>query len=141
MTYATRQDMIDRYGDTLLVDLTDRGDVATGLIDEDTLDQALEDATDEVTGYLKRYKLPLAEVPRALVAITSALAIYQLYVHEVPDKHQRDYDNAQKRLREIQSGVFVLDVEGVAPDSSGAGGVRVTDRERPMTEDNLKSFI
>lgn len=140
-TYATEEDLIDRYGERLLVDLTDRGDTSTGLIDADTVTRALTDASVEVDGYLGRYKLPLTDTPPALVAITCALAIFQLHVHAPSDKIKMDYDTAQRRLREISSGVFKLPNEGVEPDGTGAGGARTTDRDRPFTEDNMKGFI
>jgi phage gp36-like protein len=140
-TYATEEDLIDRYGERLLVDLTDRGDVSTGVTDSDTIARALTDATVEVDGYLRLYKLPLTEIPPALVAITCALAIFQLHVHAPSEKIKMDYETAQRRLREISAGTFKLPIAGVEPDTSGSGGARTTDRERPFTETNLKGFI
>ncbi len=143
MAYATKADMIDAYGNRLLVDLTDRGDVATGLIDDDTLDQALDHASAEIDGYIAaRYVLPLSEVPRFVTDLTCVLAVWRLHTHEPSGKIKTDYEMAQKKLREISNGTLrIPGATGVEPAGTGAGAARVTDRERPMTETNLKSFI
>ncbi|WP_439523175.1 gp436 family protein [Marivita sp.] len=143
MAYATRTDMMDAYGERLLVDLTDRGDVATGLIDDNTLDQALDHASAEIDGYMAaRYVLPLSEVPRLVTDLTCALAVWRLHTNEPSGKIKADYEAAQKKLLQISDGKLRLPgATGIEPAGTGAGGARVTDRERPMTEDNLKSFI
>lgn len=143
MAYATKDDMIDAYGIRLLVDLTDRGDVATGLIADDTLDQALAHATAEIDGYIAvRYVLPLSEVPRFITDLTCVLAVWRLHTHEPSGKIKADYETAQRKLRELSNGhIRIPNALGVEPAGTGASGARVTDRARPMTEDNLKSFI
>jgi len=57
------------------------------------------------------------------------------------DKIRQDYADALKTLTLISSGTIRLDVAGVEPASSGANGVRVTDRDRPLSNANLKGFI
>ncbi len=44
-------------------------------------------------------------------------------------------------LTDIAKGVIRLPVEGIESPGTGGTGVRITDRERPMTTDNLKGFI
>jgi len=44
-------------------------------------------------------------------------------------------------LRDIGAGVVRLSVAGAKPGVSGGTGVRITDRERPLTEANLKGFV
>ena len=142
MTYATQNDLIDYYGEARLVDLTDRGDVATGMIDSASVEQALEHATAEVDGYLSgRYVLPLSEIPSTLVDLTCILALWRLSTHNRSESLKQDYEAAQKKLDKIASGKFRLTVEAVQAETTSAGGARVTDRERPMTEDTLKGFI
>ena len=46
-----------------------------------------------------------------------------------------------KSLREIAAGVIRLDVAGVEPAASGASGVKVTDRERDLTPENMRGYI
>ena len=44
MTYSSLAELTDRYGTSQLISLTDRADVATGVIDTDVIDQALASA-------------------------------------------------------------------------------------------------
>ncbi len=142
MTYTTQSELEDHYGTALLVDLTDRAEVATGVIDTDVVAQAIDDAAGEINGYLKaKYVLPIEGVPDPLGVLARRIAIYNLHVYDPTPKIVRDYERAIQTLKDISKGLVQLDAEGVAPKSSGAGGAQVTDRERPMTADNMKGFI
>lgn len=142
MSYCTQTDLIERYGSQLLVDLTDRAEVATGTIDADAVTRAISEADALIDGYVKgRYVLPFATVPDPLGTISRAIAIYTLHVYEPNEKIVRDYNQALRTLQEIAKGVVLLDADGVTPSGTGAGGVRVNDRERPFTADNMKGWI
>ena len=136
MPYATLQQLIDRYGERMLVRLTDRGESANLQIDGDTVDRALADADALIDGYLGgRYALPL------VVDIAQRLAIWNLHTSTTDEKVAADYKAALATLRDISTGAVRLPVAGVEPASSGASGVQVTDRERPFTAENMKGFM
>ncbi len=142
MSYASQADLVERFGTDLLVDLTDRASPPTGEIDADVVTRALEDTDAMIDGYLKgRYKLPLSSTPPLLRDLAQAIAVYKLHRDTVADKIRTDYTDALKMLALISAGSVRLDVEGVEPESSGATGVRTTDRERPLTPENMKGFI
>ncbi|MGH1416896.1 MAG: gp436 family protein [Pelagimonas sp.] len=142
MTYTTQSELEDHYGTSLLVDLTDRAEVATGGIDAVVVAQAIDDAAGEINGYLKaKYVLPIDGIPDPLGVLARRMAIYNLHVYEPSAKITRDYERAIATLKDISKGLVKLDAAGVAPKSSGAGGAQVTDRERPMTAENMKGFI
>lgn len=142
MTYATQDDLIDRVGERLLIDLTDREEQQSLMIDADAVAQALGHADAEINGYLAdRYVLPLSEVPPTIVDLACVLAIWRLHTYEPTSKIKADYDEAQRKLREIARGVFRLPVDGVEPANTGTSGAQFTDRERPFTETSMKSFI
>ncbi len=143
MAYATKADMIDAYGERLLIDLLDREDAPTGQIDELALTKALDHASAEIDGYIAaRYVLPLQDIPTLLRDLTCVLAVWRLHTHEPSGKIKTDYEGAQKKLLQISEGKLrIPGAAGIEPAGTGAGGARVTDRERPMTEANLKSFI
>ncbi|MDF2232176.1 DUF1320 domain-containing protein [Albimonas sp. CAU 1670] len=142
MSYATLQQLTDRYGERMLVMLTDRGETATRQIDGDTVDRALADADALIDGYLAgRYALPLAETPPLIVDLAQRIAIWNLHTSAADEKIEADYKDARATLKDIASGAARLPVAGVEPPSSGASGVRITDRERPMTEANMKGWI
>jgi len=142
MAYATLQQLTDRYGERMLINLTDRGDVATDTIDTDAVDRAIADTQAVIDGYLAgRYALPLESVPDLVADIAQAIAIYKLHVVAADPKIETDYKDAIKALEKIASGMITLEVAGVEPAGSGSSGVQVTDRDRPMTAANLKGFI
>lgn len=142
MTYATQAELVERFGETMLIDLTDRANPPAGTIDAGVVADALADTDAMIDGYLLgRYLLPLAATPALLKDLAKAIAIYKLHGDSVADKIRADYQDALKTLDKIAAGTIRLNVAGVEPVSSGASGVKTTDRPRDFTPDNLKGFI
>lgn len=142
MTYASQNDLIERFGEPMLVDLTDRADPPVGEIDAEVVARALADADAVINGYLSgRYKLPLAQTPDLLRDLAIAIAGYKLHRATASDKVRQDYDDAISTLKQIANGIVRLNVEGVEPTAAGTAGARVTDRERPLTAATLKGYI
>lgn len=142
MAYTSLDRLARRFGTSMLVQLTDRGEVATGVVDVEAVDQALTD-TDAVidSSLAKRYRLPLAAVPAVVADLALSIAIYKLHPTMPDEKIERDYDQALKDLRDLATGTKTLDVAGIEPETSGAGGVVTTDRERMFTNESLRGFI
>lgn len=105
--YVAAQELIDRYGEEELIQLTDRHGM--GAIDHAVLDQAIADASAEIDSYLAgRYTLPLVEVPAALSRIACEIARYHLY-DDAPTEAVKDrYDNAIRFLRSLAKGEISL---------------------------------
>jgi len=142
MSYAAQSDLIERYGEDMLVDLTDRVTPPAGAIDASVVDAALANTDALIDGYLKgRYHLPLATTPALVKDIAIAVAIYKLHRNQVSDKIATDYKDALRALAQIATGTVRLDVAGVEPEASGSTGVRTTDRARDLTPENLKGLI
>lgn len=142
MTYATQADLVERYGEQMLIDLTDRATPAAGTIDSGVVDRALADTDAAIDGYLKgRYALPLATTPPLLRDLAQAIAVYKLHRNTVSNKVSEDYDGALRMLRDIGRGALRLDVAGIEPAASGTSGVRTSDRARDLTPDNMKGFV
>lgn len=141
MTYATLDHLLDSFGPDLLVQLTDRGEVATGQINADIVERALRDTDAKINGYLGRYQRPLSEVPELLVDLAQVIAIYKLHRFKPDPKIKDDYDEAMRTLRDISNGIVTLSIAGAEVPGTEGNGVRITDRERPLTEANLKGFI
>lgn len=75
--YASRIAMVDRFGESEVVALTDR--TRTGQIDDSVLLPALESASAEIDGYLAgRFPLPLTNPPRILAGYACDIARYRL---------------------------------------------------------------
>jgi phage gp36-like protein len=140
--YATLEELTERFGERMLLQLTDRASPPAGAIDQAIVDRALADADAVIDGYLAgRYQLPLSEVPPLVVDLAQVVAIYKLHPFEPDPKISKDYDQALKTLREIAQGVVRLPAAGIEPAAVSSSGVKTNDRERPFTEDNLKGFV
>ncbi|PTW61426.1 phage gp36-like protein [Breoghania corrubedonensis] len=144
MTYATQQDLIDRFGADELIQLTDRLSVPPAAIDADVVARALSDADALIDSYLrKRYALPLDPAPPVLVKIASDLARYNLY-DDGADKDGpvvRAQGSALAWLRDVSKGLIELDDgTGDAPAASGGGQVRASYPDRVFTRDSLRGY-
>lgn len=124
--YAALPDLIDRYGEEELVQLTDR--LGIGAIDPQVALQALADAAAEIDGHLAgRYALPLATVPPLLTAYACDLAREKLYKDVAPEIVVKRADDARRFLRLAAEGRIGL---GVSPAPDTPGGVQVAAGER-----------
>jgi len=112
MPYATRQEMIDRFGEAELIQLTDRAEPLTNAIVDSVLDAALADADSEINGYLQaRYSLPLATVPLLVQKLSRTIARYNLYDKFAPEKIEKDYNQAMSTLKLISNGGVQLGLD------------------------------
>lgn len=142
MTYTSLLALQRRFGAGMLVQLTDRAPVSTGLLDQTVVDQALADTDAVIDASLAvRYRLPLAATPAVVADLALAIAIYKLHVVEPDGKIARDYLQALKDLDKIASGEKRIDAAGLEPDSSGASGVLTFDRDRELTPDTLRGYV
>lgn len=112
MPYCTRQNLIDRFGEQELIQLTDRDNL--GVISDAVLNQAISDADAEINGYLTAYTLPLATVPANLVRIACDVTRYYLYDDAVTEQVKTRYDSAIKYLVQVARGLISL-----GPDTAG----------------------
>lgn len=143
MSYATLQTLIDRYGEQVLIQLTDRGLVAGGVVVEATVTRALTDADAMINGYLAaKYALPLSETPALVIDLSAKIAWWNLHPYEPDAKAKADYDMAMRTLRDIAAGTVRLPIaSGLDAPGTGTTGATVSDRERLLTSDNLRGFI
>jgi phage gp36-like protein len=141
VTYATSDQLETRYGVELLVQLTDRGMPTTGQIDAATVERALVDTDALIDGYLAaRYRLPIAAVPKLLVDVAEAVAIYKLHWADPAAKITADYRDALKTLADLAAGRQRLDIAGIEPEISAASGSRATSAPRVFTDQALRGF-
>lgn len=141
MTYATQQDLIDRFGNAELVQLTDKVNKPASTIDPTPVSLALADATALIDGYLgKLYRLPMAAVPPVLAKICCDIARYYLHgkAAEKDGPVAIAYGDAVRWLKDVSNGLVTLDVEGVSPAQSGGGSVKASAPGRVFTRDSLR---
>lgn len=107
MTYATQSDLVDRFGDTELIQRTNR--TGGNTIDTVVLGRALADADAEIDGYLAaRYQLPIATPPALLVRLAADIARYHLYDDGLPDTVSKRYADAVTLLKRLANGEVQL---------------------------------
>ncbi|WP_036204735.1 phage protein Gp36 family protein [Marinobacter sp. MCTG268] len=140
MSYASQADLVERFGERELVNLTDRS--GTGSIDSSVLTVALEDASAEIDGYLAaRYQLPLTSVPTVLVRVCADIARYFLHDDNQGDVVEARYKSAVALLKQLASGQVSLGLSdsGESPESND--GAEMQSGGRVWGRDDSKGFI
>lgn len=138
MTYATQTDLVDRFGELELAQLTDR---ATGaVVDTVVLGRALADADAEIDSYLAtRYTLPLASTPVVLTRLACDMTRYRLYDDGMPDTVRQRYEDAVSLLKRMAKGdVLLVGMAEVAV--AGVDTVYHSFAPRQMSDENLRGF-
>ncbi|MBO2698115.1 MULTISPECIES: gp436 family protein [Shewanella] len=142
-TYATKQDLIDRDESMLWNFAIDRD---TGELNDTYINQALEQADEEIDSFLgRRYVLPLPSVPGILNKIAILIAFYWLADrdNQATNLLEDRYKMQLETLREIASGKRELGLPTIeAPAESSVGKVElVQDNERLFTRNNLRGVL
>ena len=144
MSYAVPQDMINRYPNRDLVQLTNE-DPAVTTINTTSLQQALDDASAEIDGYIEgRFTLPLADPPAVLNRLATDIAMYRLQalrpLHDLADARRR-YDDVTALLAKVAAGELTL---GLALDGKepavAAEAEAIEGPRRVFTRDRLRGF-
>lgn len=117
MIYATQDDLIARFGETELVQLTDRA--SDGVVDVAYLDVSITEAQAEVDSYIGAiYDLPLLTVPVSLVTATCNIARYRLYNQQATEEVKIRYEDTIRWLRDVARGLASLGLPSTqAPES------------------------
>ena len=118
--YATKKDLVARFGENVLsLALMFPADVP------DPLETALQDACEEVDGYLAvRYPLPLPNVPNNLKRLVCEIARYKLYFEEAPEATEVRYRMAIDFLKGVRDGknsLAILDSNDQISDDQPKG--------------------
>jgi phage gp36-like protein len=138
MDYAVQQDMIDRFGEAELIQLTDRSNPPAEVIDATVLAGALSDANQEVEASVgARYPLPLPSIPPVLTRCACDLARYFLYDVKAPEEVRNRATDARALLKSIAAGTVSLGLP-TAPDSLGEPEADGPDRV--FTADTLRDY-
>lgn len=138
--YANVADMVARFGDLEVMQISDRN--ADGQIDDDVVEVALADATAEIDAYLGRFKQPFTETPPILKRLCCDIARYRLVAtsgvlitEEIRNRYKIDVLDLLKALAkgDVQLGVDSLG-EQVATSDNGV--VFVNRKNRIFARDN-----
>jgi len=118
--YCPLQGLIDRFGETELLKLTDMN--RTGLIDTVRVERTLDDAGQEINTYLAaRYDTPIDPAPDILARLCADIARYRLYENRVTEDVRNRYRDAVAMLRDLASGKATLPSATDEPAAPVAG--------------------
>lgn len=133
--YVQPQALVDEFGETELIELTDIGSPRANEVDFAVAQRACDRTNTEIAAALSaRYTLPLASVPEVLRYVGLDLAHYYLYQTEPPTWVQTRFDAAKATLRDIQSGRLPLGV-----DAGGASAAQPS-QNLPQFNAGTKAF-
>jgi phage gp36-like protein len=142
VTYATQQDLIDRFGEDELIQLTDRDIPPSGEIDATAVARALADTDGRIDGFLaSRYPLPLSSVPAEINRLACDIARY--FLARLPtDEMRKRYDDATAWLTNVAKGQFSLGLDANQQETPSSPSVVVSQRPHRVFDDcNLDGFI
>jgi phage gp36-like protein len=128
MPYADKQDMLLRFGETEVRQLTDLAVPSLGATDDAVLTKALGDASAWIDGYLVgRYSLPITN-PTALATLNvhcCNVARFQLMSTRADEQATAMYKSAEAFLTRVATGTITLIPPAEAPAAAGMGDVEV----------------
>lgn len=140
MPYATVDQMVVRFGEPVLIQLSDPEAQA---LQADAIGEALADASGVMDSYLaRRYSLPLSASAAVLVDCCADLALYRLMrlrpASATEDAKERA-DAAMDWLKDVGSGRAVIQ-ELEAPASMPGGSVQVSSSRRLFSREGLHGY-
>lgn len=137
MTYATDQDLIQRFGQYEIEQLALTSD---GTQDANRIQAALVDATAEINSYLgQRHQVPVAAPSPVLQAACCDMARYQLYAAQATEEVTQRYQQRIAWLRDVASGKASL---GIAEREASSSALAVATQSggRVFSRDTLRDF-
>lgn len=129
MSYASPNDMMGRYPNRDLVQLSNEDPTQT-TVNMTVLQQALDDASAEIDGYLEsRFHLPLTDPPEVLNRLACDIAMYRVQslrpLHDLADARKR-YEDAVQVLVRVAAGQVTLGLSDDSVEPPQAPGAVVT---------------
>lgn len=139
MAYTTRQDLDDRIGVDELLMLTDPSN--SGLVDEEIIARAMEDADAEIDGYIAGlYSLPLVNVPSNLIRIAVDIARFRLWNDRASEEVRRRYDDAVRYLERVANGSIRLSPDLAGATTAATGGIAYAKPCLAITDETMSAY-
>ncbi|WP_343620869.1 DUF1320 domain-containing protein [Acinetobacter proteolyticus] len=108
MSYLSREELIERYGEAEIVRL-ERNIAKTDGPNPSTSEKAIADAEEMVNGYVAvQYPLPLPVTTEPVKRAVAVIARYFLYKDKPTEIVRMDYEDVISWLKQIAAGKAVL---------------------------------
>ena len=139
--YCTLANLVARYGDIELVQLTNPTDPAAVTVAALRVDDEAADIDALINAKLAaRYTLPLASVPRVLRNIACDLVRARLYEDRITDRVAERERAALKLLDQIAKGDVSLGLDDAAQPTPSSDGPTFTTPARVFSRDRLRDY-
>jgi len=128
MSYCKVSDLIEQYGEEVIIRLTDKTNKPVTTIDLNIAGRAISDASAEIDLYLhSRYKLPLSETPAIIkrLACTLAFANLSALSKEASPAHERAKE-ARQTLKGIAQNALSIGLSDKGEAIEGGDTIRFT---------------
>lgn len=140
MSYASVADLVVRYGEATITGLTDLS--RKGVVDSAVAEQALDDASAEIDGYLmSRYQLPMTSAMRILTVYCCDIAVYRLCTgkRQLTEDIVHRYEAAQKFLQLVAAGKVGLGINMPSGEKAvvQSDGVVFSAKEKVFGRDSI----
>jgi phage gp36-like protein len=140
VSYALVADLVARFGQREMIQLTDRSTPPADVVDPAVAQPALDAASAIMDGFISvKYALPLTATSPLLVEICADVARFRLYADQAPEIVQKRNDSAMGMLRQIAQGVMKIDAASQEPPPR-ADVIETSGPERRTTRDQLRRF-
>jgi phage gp36-like protein len=142
--YATTQDFIQAFGEQEAIQLSNLDNPMGDVVDANHIDQALQDASEEVNSYVRsRYATPISDPPRALKRWVMDIARYLLHRYDPTDTVKKNHEDALRFLREVRDGKKAIDLTATTQEpinSVGAPETFALDDQEPPSFGDLRGY-
>ncbi len=143
VTYATITNMVERFGETEIIRLSQPEDRTAETIFDAKVEVALADSSGLIDDYLRgRYHTPVAVPPESIVRATCVLARYDLAKGErtEPTEQMRlDRKEVIDWLEGIAAGRINIDAPPAGQPGAGHGA-RIRDRPSAFNNGSLRDW-
>ncbi len=138
--YCTEADLLARFGEQELIELTDMDD--RGIVDSAKITAAINDASAQIDAYLaSRYQLPLSNVPTELKQHCCHIARFNLYRNGAPDDVKENRNNALGFIKDVAKGIASLGVSDSSAQASTTDAVFMESDGLTFGRKNSTGFI
>jgi len=139
MLYCSKQGLIDRFSEDELIQLTDRDSL--GIINDEVLNRAIEDASTEMDSYLSRFNFTVDTLPKSLEPLACNIARYNLY-DDAPDEHITNrYNNAIKFLKSVNKGEITIGTNDLDSEVASNDLAEMQSAGSVFSRENSSNFI
>ena len=143
--YVTQANLVDRFGESELVQLTDTVNRPASTVDAAKVTAAIRDASALIDSYIvARTPLPLqaAAVPPVLTRVAGDIARYYLHGSRADGDHPATmrYRDALSWLKDVAKGTVQLESGGPDGDPEPSQGGANHKGRRVFTDESLRGF-